>query len=337
MKSEHRHELETNVLAKKLDVWVERLRPYASTIAGVVVAIVIVMFLWSYFAGSSSARQNQAWDTYNQAITEAVPDIDQLRQAAQEYPGTKMQHLADVTWADGQVFIAARDYIYNRNSSKDAIEKAVSAYRSVIQSSDDARLVNRAQLGIARAHEIDGKLAEARDDYRAVKGAFEEYAKRQADRLEKPDSKETYAWLASARPKLPRAPQGAGTPGVQPEFSAGDLALPNAPAGTTSPEGSPTQGQSIEDLLKGLEVDFGAPPTGDDRYAPGATPPATDTSQPPTTTDDKQAAPTTPAAPTSSAPAETTSSADGTANEGTAPTDSAATTTEPVKSDDAPK
>jgi hypothetical protein len=337
MKSEHRHQLETNVLAKRLDVIVERLRPYASTIAGVIVAIVIVMFLWSYFARSSSARQDQAWDAYNQAITEAVPDIDQLRQAAQEYPGTRMQQLSDVTWADGQVLIAAQNYIYNRAAAKEAIEKALSAYRSVIQSSEDARLVNRAQLGIARALEIDGKPAEAREAYLEVKGAFQEYAKRQAERLGKPESTETYAWLATARPKLPRAPQGRGTPGVQPEFSVGDLSLPGAPDGTTNPAESPPQGQSIEDLLKGLEIDFGAP-TGDDRYAPGTTLPATEGSQTETTTDGTSAAPTTPVDPSSAPPAETTPPADDTANEGAASTDSPDTTTQPAAtSDEAPK
>jgi hypothetical protein len=58
MKSEHRHELETNALAKRLDNAIEQLRPYASTIAGVIVALVIVMFLWSYIAGSSSAQRS---------------------------------------------------------------------------------------------------------------------------------------------------------------------------------------------------------------------------------------------------------------------------------------
>src|SRR6185503_11354998 len=100
MKSEHRHQLETNVLATRLDTTLERLRPYASTIAGVVVAVVVVMFLWSYWAGSSAARQSEAWDMYNLAVGETIPNVDELRQSAQEHPGTKMQQMPDVTWAD---------------------------------------------------------------------------------------------------------------------------------------------------------------------------------------------------------------------------------------------
>jgi hypothetical protein len=273
MKSQHRHQLETNALAKRLDVAVERMRPYASTIAGVVVAVVVVMFLWSYFAGSSSARQSQAWDAYNQVLTEQDPNIDQLRQTAQEHPGTKMQQMADVTWADGQVFVAARDYLYNRPAAMEALSKAMSAYQAVIQSSNDERLVNRARLGVARVYEIQGKLAEAGEAYAAVQGVFAKYAKEQAERLAKPEAKEVYAWLATARPKLPRAPTGPGTPGVQPEFSAGELNLPSDPTAPAAPGGAATQEQSIEELLKGLELDFGTP-TGDDRYGPAGSTPA---------------------------------------------------------------
>ena len=36
MKSAHRHELETNVLAHRLEMFIERYRPYASQIVGVI-------------------------------------------------------------------------------------------------------------------------------------------------------------------------------------------------------------------------------------------------------------------------------------------------------------
>jgi predicted negative regulator of RcsB-dependent stress response len=282
MKSEHRHQLETNWLAKRLDVAIERFRPYASTIAGVVLALVVIMFLWSYIAGSSSARQSEAWDVFNLAVAEPMPDIEQLRQVAQEHPGTTMQQLADVTWADSEVLKASHNYIYNRSAAMEALAKATSAYQGVIHSSQDERLRNRAQLGLARVYELQGKLDEAREAYLKVAGGYGRYAKLQAERLAKPEAKEIYAWLENARPPLPRAPMGPGTPGQRPLFSEGELALPGGvvPPGSTAPDGSPAQGQSIDDLLRGLELDFGTPPPeGADRYAPDATPPATEATQ----------------------------------------------------------
>jgi predicted negative regulator of RcsB-dependent stress response len=280
MKSEHRHQLETNWLAKKLDASIEQFRPYAPSIAGVVLALVVIMFLWSYIAGSSSARQSQAWDVFNLAVAEQIPDVEQLRQVAQEHPGTTLQQMADVTWADSEVLKASNNYIYNRSAAMEALAKATSAYQGVIHSSQDERLKNRAQLGLARVYELQGKLDEASKAYLQVAGGYGQYAKLQAERLAQPEAKETYAWLKNARPPLPRAPMGPGTPGQRPLFSEGELALPGGaiPPGRTAPDGSPAQGQSIDDLLRGLEMDFGTgtPSEENDRYAPDATPPAQD-------------------------------------------------------------
>jgi hypothetical protein len=289
MKSEHRHQLESNALAQRLDVAIERIRPYASTIAGVVVAVVVIMFVWSYVAGSSSARQSQAWDTYNLAVAESIPDVDQLRQTAQDHPGTKLQQLADVTWADSQVWTAARDYIYNRSAAMEALTRATSAYQGVLQSSDDERLKNRAQLGLARIYELQGKLDEARNAYSKVQGGYAPYAKLQVDRLAQSEAKDTYAWLATARPPLPRAPLGPGTPGQRPDFSEGQLTLPGTEASPSSPAGTPPT-ESLDDLLKGLDLDFNTPSEGD-RYAPGTTPPATEGTSSESTTDTPSGAP----------------------------------------------
>ena len=277
MKSAHRHELGTNVLAKRLNAMIEQFRPYASTIAGVIVAIVVVMFIWSYFAGSSSARQSAAWDDYNRSVAGAAPNLEQLRIVAEEHPGTKMQQLANVTWADGQVWMAARDYIYNRSAAMEALTRAEGAYQSVIDSSNDERLVNRAHLGLARIYEMRGDLDDAREAYLKVTGGYEEFAKQQAERLAEPETKETYSWLATARPTPPRAPAGPGVPGRQPEFSAGELALPGAESEGTA--GAPADVDPLDKLFEG--VDLGAMPAeGADPYAPFETPSAPEGSTP---------------------------------------------------------
>ena len=272
MKSEHRHQLETNWLATRVDRFVQDVRPYAATIAGIAIAVVAVALIWSWWARSSSGRQSGAWDVYNIAIGQRPPNMDALRLAAEENPGTAMQQMADVTWADSQVWLAARDYIYNRSAAMNALERATSRYQSVLQSTDDERLLNRARLGMARIHEIRGELDKAREEYLKVRGAYEEYAKLQTERLEQPDAKETYEWLASAQPPRPRMPTGPGTPGRRPDFTADDLGLPDAtsPAAPTAtlPDGTAPQGEDFDKLLEGLNLDFGDTP-GSDRYPAG--------------------------------------------------------------------
>ena len=63
---------------------------------------------------------------------------------AEEHPGTTMQQLSDVTWADSQVWLAARNYLYDRTGAMEALEKATSRYQSVLGTSKDERLLNRA-------------------------------------------------------------------------------------------------------------------------------------------------------------------------------------------------
>jgi hypothetical protein len=286
MKSAHRHELETNALAHRLEVYIERYRPYASQIVGILIAIVAVILIASYLLGSSSARKSEAWDSFNRTLTSASlgspTSLEELRRTSQEYPGTPMQQLADVTWADAQVFFAARGYLANQAKALESLIAATSAYEGVLQSSNDERLINRARLGLARIYEMQSKLDKAREEYGKVTGASAKYAQVQIERLNKPDVSDTYAWLATAKIPLPKAPAGPGTPGQRPEFAPGEMNLPPAgPAAPPKAEDTKANNDAFDALLKSLKED---PKKSDtpDRYkegekpADGAAPPAKD-------------------------------------------------------------
>lgn len=272
MKSAHRHELETNALAHRLEIFIERYRPYASQIVGVLVAIVALILIGSYLLGSSSTRNSEAWDTFNQAVTSAPPNLDEIHRTAQEYPGTPMQQMADVTWADAQVYIAARGYLANRPKALETLNSATSAYEGVIQSCKDERLINRARLGLARIYEMQNKLDAARDQYGKVTGAYATYAQAQIERLNKPDAQDTYAWLATAQMPRTQPPAGPGTPGQRPEFSPGEMNLPAAsPAAAPKTEDSKAASDAFDDLLKSLKEDSKKGETPD-RYKDGEKP-----------------------------------------------------------------
>jgi hypothetical protein len=257
MKSAHRHQLETNALAHRLEIFIERYRPYASRIVGGLIAVVILMLIWSLISGSSAARRSEAWDTFNQAIGAVPrPNLDELRRTSQDYPGTPIQELADVTWADGQVMMAAYEYLANRKLAMEHLDRAMSAYQGVIQSSDNEQLIGRAHLGLARVHEMQNQLEKARAEYRSVTGAYADYAQRQAERLEKPEAQEAYAWLSTAEVPRPQAPVGPGVPGQRPDFTPGDMPLP----GTTIPEAGKTEDTKaaadlLDEILKGPNDD----------------------------------------------------------------------------------
>src|SRR4051812_35689169 len=254
MKSAHRHELETNTLAHRLEGYVERYRPYMSRIVGGLIALVLVVLIVSYISGLSSSKQNQAWDAFNLAVAANPPDLKLIHQTAEEYPGTSMQHLADVTWADSQVYTASRAYLINRKVANEALEKAVSAYQGILQSSKDEQLASRAHLGLARAYEMQDKLDEAQSEYRKVKGPYEQFAQKQAERLEKPEAKDTYAWLASA--PIPERKQAAPatSSGQAQELSPGDISLPGATGADTSSAETKGAADPFDSLMKTIKT-----------------------------------------------------------------------------------
>ncbi len=281
MKSAHRHELETNALAHRLELFIERYRPYAGQIIGWLFAAVAVVLIGSYLLGASSARKSSSWDTFNQAITASPPNLDELHRTAQEYAGTPMQQIADVTWADAQVYLATRTFLADRPKALETLNAATSAYESILQSSKDQQLLGRARLGLARIYELQNKLDKAREEYGKVTGAMVPYAKAQVERLNKPESQDTYAWLATAKLPIASTPAGPGVPGRPPEFKPGELDLPAAgPAAAPKPEDTKAANEEFDRFLKSLKDE--AKKDDPDRYKEGekpaddAAPPAQD-------------------------------------------------------------
>jgi hypothetical protein len=268
MKSQHRHELETNWLAQHTGQWLKKIEPYYSLILGAIAAVAVLFVGLSYFSGASAARQSEAWNTYNQAVESIPPNLVTLRESAEEYPDSPMQQWADITWADGQVWLASTSYVQNRPTTMDALGRAAGVYQSLLQETEDPLIAGRAHFGLGRVYELQSELEKARNEYLAVTGPFTRLAELRAKDLEGQEAKDTYAWLATAEGPR-RAPIGPGTPGQRPAFAPGDLDMPAA--GATN--GKSDVPFSAEDLFKGIgetpanndadRYDLGAEPSGE--------------------------------------------------------------------------
>jgi hypothetical protein len=272
MKSEERHRLETNVVADRLAVYIEKLRPYATSLAGIALFVMIAMFVWTYLRGTSALRQSQAWDAYNDAVVSPMPNLELLRESAEEHPGTKMQQLANITWADGQVWIASRDYLNNKAAAKAALRNATSAYQSILASSDNQRLLNRAHLGLARVYEMQDELDKAREEYSKVTGSYAKFAEDRAKVLDEKKTQDAIAWLATATPPRRPSPTGPGTPGKAPSFSFRDMPMPDANTGGGASTDGVGEGASLDALLQGLNLDSDSGDSAD-RYNAEEAPP----------------------------------------------------------------
>lgn len=277
MKAEHRHELETNALAHRLELFIERNRPHLAKLGWGFAALVAVVFLWSYLSGSSDARRSGAWDAYNIALSAMPPNLDMLRKASEESPGSDMQRLADLTVADSQVMMASRMILANRTAANEMLGKASSAYKGVIQTSAVEELVGRAHLGLARVYEMQGDWEKAKAEYEKVTGGHAESAKAQVERLSESKTQEALAWLATAEAPVSRPPMGPGEPGKGPDFTAGDINLPQSnPQGSASVEQAKSAEDSLNELLQKMQVESKGDPATDATKAGDEPPPGLD-------------------------------------------------------------
>ena len=246
MKTERRHDLGTNELARWATVWIEKIKPYSTLLISAIVVLLGVMVVGSMWDSASDTRQEAAWGAFAIAANTDDMELAQMQKVAmaEEFSGTPMQEWAFATWADRQLVLATQAYLIDRDSATERLQRIVSVYEQLAESGDDEQLRNRARYGLAQVYELQNRLDDARDQYDQVQGDLEALARARADHLMAPGVKETYDWLANA--ELPkRSLQGApGTPGNRPAFEAD---VPSAGDSTLD-----VSAKSLEDIFGGI-------------------------------------------------------------------------------------
>ena len=218
MDSEHRHELEENVLAGWLAKQVEEIKPQIPTLLLIAFVALVAGIGLSYYNNSAEASRAEAWRDYNGAVQGYQPNLGALEEAVQS-DNPDVMEWALITYADGRLFEAARLYLSNRGNSNIALEEAEEAYEGLLEAGNE-EISDRAVYGLARVYELRGDLEESVKQYKKVRGPFAELARERAEQLELPRIKQDYAWIASTEGEA--GDQPADRPGLE----ADDIDLP---------------------------------------------------------------------------------------------------------------
>ena len=104
MKTERRHELQTNDLANWVGGQVEDLKPYVPTIIGAAILLACGLFLLSIMSNRRTQQRANSWKDYYAAAIQR--DVTKLLDISEKYPGTSasawaMQSAGDISLADG--------------------------------------------------------------------------------------------------------------------------------------------------------------------------------------------------------------------------------------------
>lgn len=240
MDSEHRHELEENVLAGWLAKQVEEIKPHLPAIGVGAVLLVAALVGWNGYRRSAENAKAERWRDFAVAIEGAQPNEEMLQQAIDANPGTAVAEWAEVTWADGKLYDAANNFFRNRAEADKSVEQAIGVYERLV-SADDRNVAERANFQLGRALELQGKLEEAREQYARVTGAFAAVAKNRSEQLESKKVQESYQWITATK----NGPAPSDNTGGLGDFEPDDIALPEVNAADAD--------ATLQDLLDTVE------------------------------------------------------------------------------------
>ncbi len=223
MKTERRHDLETNVLADTMARWIDHIKPYTNVIWAVVVVGLVIAIGGYLVTSRSSQREAEAWEEYYNAVSGGRVDLNQLQRIAQEYSGTKIADWANIARADALLRQVSFLLFVDGPASKELLGKTRRAYVSLQKNSTDPEILSRASFGLGRAFEMEGRLDKAQEQYALVTGVFGQSAAARMKAVENRETKEFYGWFVVAQPTGAANTTGPGTPGARPLFEPDSL------------------------------------------------------------------------------------------------------------------
>ncbi len=304
MKSERRHELQTNYLADHLGTAVNTGKPYATYVIGGIVVALFAALAYGIYSSQVSKANAAAWGDYYFNLGSGDAEI--FQQVAQDHAGTSAALWSKQAWADNKLLEGLEQLYTDRKLAEETINKAIDSYEEVANKSYESDLKNRAAMGMAQAYESIGKLDDATKYYKQVaagsQDGFATMANNRLAWLASGEGKSFYEWFASVKSTpvaKPNIPADLSKPPAAPDINFSEMPkAPEAGAAPTELPGAPVPPAAPAPTTPAIPT----APSESATPAP-ANPPATD-SAPPAATPSEPKTDSTPAAPTPAEPAD---------------------------------
>ncbi len=305
MKTQRRHELQTNELADWLGKHIDQVKPYTQWIVGGVILVVVLIGVFIYFSREQSKQTATAWSAYV-AATLGDRKPEDFAGVASKYGDSRAGAWAMQLEADLHLEEGSRLIYTDREEARDRLNKAKEKYEQVLKRvGDDAMLKGRARFGLAQAYECLGELKKANEQYEKLaeenKDTIVGQAAEQAlVRLKKESTEKFYYELANYVPPesseydptldfLPDRPDLSYPGGDEGERAA---SAPTTGGGEFNPAGDNTPGPDLgsPENTEPDSTDAPMPPAPDEDEPPA---PPTDAPKPPAPDEDDAPAPST--------------------------------------------
>jgi hypothetical protein len=223
MKSDRRHELQTNELANWLGRQYERHQGHLPAILWGVLAVVAVVVLVGLWGSRGSTSVSDAWEEYQIGNIDPKGTPKRLKDLAEKYPNMDIALWARLDYADQLCYDGHAKLDIDRTIATTYLRDAQKNYELILQSPKALpEMIRRAALAEAKCWELLGKRDKAIESYKSAAKRFatsypelsQDAASRASD-LEQPEAADFYQWLASYEPP---ASKPLNLPGLGPLF-----------------------------------------------------------------------------------------------------------------------
>jgi hypothetical protein len=255
MKTERRHELQTNWLADRMGELILVTKPYLKGVVGVLLAALVLWCTYLFLAHRADAEAASGWTSLWQGLLGGPTATEQLQTLSDTSPKRPTGEWAQLILSDNALTNGVNSLFTDKTAGRSQINIALDGYRTVLTNSTDPLAREHALFGVGRAEESLCKLDDAQRAYEQLRkeyptGAYAARAKDRLDDLARDSTRARYDWFA----KLEPAPNvfGKGTettgdkgaiPPLPPELEP--FAHPDftpSPSKTPPPEPKPDKG-----------------------------------------------------------------------------------------------
>lgn len=240
MKSDRRHDLESNDLADSAAVLAERLRPYLRTIGLAAAALLVGFAAWSVIDARRVTARQESWDECLAAL--GTGQTAALDTVVARHPGTPAAQWARLVTADELLDQGSQLLFVDRPQAEQRLQAAAAAYSGLLDSRPLPLIVERATFGLAKARENLGSresLEQAVEGYKTVirehpSSAVRALAEERIAALGRESTRQWYDWFVQQKPAPPANADGAAP--APP--AAADAAQPGAGQPAAEPSGA---------------------------------------------------------------------------------------------------
>ncbi len=266
MKSERRHELQTNTLADNLGHTIEKHGDRIKLFGAAAIALVVLVFLVLFITGQQTTRQARHWTQYFAAISSSDPQTG-LEIADGYFDENKLEETPASHWtsqalADFQLGRGTMDRFRDKETADKQLENAKKNFSKIADSTKASTFLRtRAAFGLAQVHESLCEPDEAKKKYQSViKLAGEESAigKASETAIKRIDKLQAQGWFVWFKDK---------------ELTPPEPVNPNLPASLDHLPGRP----NLEfEIPESLSMDLDEPIEGDAKEGAAKAEPAKD-------------------------------------------------------------